>query len=350
MNWTPVILSLSLCVGCTSPALVRHEEFHDAMGTRFHLVLYATSADEARLAALASWARLGELEAIMSDYDRESEVSQLSRSGGEWVACSPDLWRVLKRSKELNEATAGAFDITVGPLVQVWRRAMRQQEFPSEQDIARAKQAVGTQRIEFDPGEKRVRLPEGFARLDLGGIAKGDALDQIMNLLHARNMDRALVEGGGDVLVGAAPPDAPGWVIDLQGASGSLGRITLKQAALATSGSTFHYLEHEGVRYSHIVDPASGIGVVDPFQVSVLATDAATADAVATALSVMGVESGESWIESTDGLEACWTRAENQGLQSCTSEHFPLRLKTQEARPTARFSSVPTANSPPAKP
>lgn len=322
----PVLCALLLtcCRAAPSlpePATERYEAERAAMGTRFRLVVYAETAEQAERAQNASWARLEELEACMSDYRPQSELSLLSHSGGEWRACSPDLWRVLTAAADMNRSSAGAFDITVGPLVKLWRRAMRQERLPTEQDLQQARCLVGAQRLQLDPSTHSARLQPAGVRLDLGGIAKGDALDEILLVLREHGIESALVDGGGDVLLGAAPPGKRGWAVALANGAHSL---VLEKCAIATSGSDFQFIELDGVRYSHIVDPRSGYGVVDAAQVSVIARNARTADAAATAFSVLGQRAGMTWIEQRADLEGCRWQTQNPEARPCTSSGFGL--------------------------
>ncbi len=172
---------------------------------------------------------------------------------------------MLERAVEIARATEGAFDPTVGPLVLLWREARQTARMPDASAIARAREAVGWRRIEFDKSKRAVRLSRPDMRLDLGGIAKGYILEEALRTLRAAGVRRALIEAGGDIVVGDAPPDRDGWRIDVIGADREFAARAAKltNAALATSGPTAQFVEIDGVRYSHVVDPRTGVGLTN---------------------------------------------------------------------------------------
>ena len=258
------------------------------MGMPVRMRMFAASPDEARQAATAAFARIAVLDRMMSDYRPDSELRQLSAARGAWRGVSPELYRVLARAVEIARATDGAVDPTVGALVLLWRDARRTGRMPDASAIARAREAVGWQGIELDKSRRAVRLIRRGLQLDLGGIAKGFILEDALRTLRDEGVRRALIEAGGDIVVGDAPPDRDGWRIDVIGAdkefAARAGRLT--NSALATSGPTAQFVEIDGVRYSHVVDPRTGLGLSNQVTAYVIAPDGATADALATALTV----------------------------------------------------------------
>ncbi len=300
--------------GCASrPGLTwqRYEFERPQMGLPFRIVLYATDGHAATNAAEAAWKRIAELNSILSDYEEQSELSRLSRTAGSGraIPIGPDLWRVLVRSQEMSRASGGAFDVTVGPLVQLWRRARRQRALPEPDRITAARAAVGWRWVELRYPTRSVRLVAPGMRLDLGAIAKGYALDEALAVLRHQGISRALVSGGGDMVVGEAPPGEPGWKVvvaplDSPGAPPAR-TVWLRWASLCTSGDVFQHVEIGGVRYSHIVDPRTGIGLTDHSLVTVIARRGIAADALSTAVSVLGPVAGIRLVERTpsaDGL------------------------------------------------
>jgi FAD:protein FMN transferase len=261
-------------------------EYH--MGGETRLVLYATDAETARTAGEAAFVRIAELEAIMSDYRPDSELMRLcDQAGGAPIRVSRDLFRVLERAEEVSRQTAGAFDITVGPLVQLWRTARRAGHLPTPDEIARARQQTGWQKVRLDRRTRSVRLDTVGMRLDLGGIAKGYACDEAVATLKRHGVRRALVQMGGDIVLGDPPPQSDGWRIEVPNAGGPL---SLHNCAISTSGDTEQYVEIDGVRYSHIVDPTTGAGMTTRIQASVVAPSGLLTDPLATALTVMEPE------------------------------------------------------------
>lgn len=290
---------------CPAPAPLERFSFSRVeMGTLFQVVLYAACEEEARGAARAALDRVRELDAVLSDYREDSEISRVAREAHlRPVVVSDDLYRVLERSLHWYGLTEKAFDVTVGPLVALWRRARQSRRLPDPGDLARARRAVGSRYLVLDPKTRSLFLKRRGMRLDVGGIGKGYAADEALRILDERGIQSALIDAGGDIRLGAQPPGQAGWKVAVlepearSGASEPLERV-LSAAAVATSGDSDRSFEIDGIRYSHILDPRTGLALQKAYQVSVVAPDATTADALATALSVMGPESGHRLAES----------------------------------------------------
>jgi thiamine biosynthesis lipoprotein len=261
------------------------------MGLRVRINLHAADERHARHASSSAFGRIASLDGMMSDYRPDSELRRLEGEAGQWSRISPELFDVIARAIGVSRATDGAFDISVGPLVELWRQARRTGHLPDSQQIAQAHAHVGWRRIEMDANRRAIRLPRG-TRLDLGGIAKGYILQQALLTLNAAGVTSALVEAGGDIVVGQAPPGREGWRIDTSALDPAFRARAerLTNAALATSGPTGQSVEIDGLRYSHVIDPRTGVGLTDGHVARVIARDAATADALATALTVLGPE------------------------------------------------------------
>ena len=255
------------------------------MGMPVRIRLYSSSEAAAGTAAAAAFARVAALDQMMSDYRSDSELRRL---GSSWSPVSRELFAVLERAIEIADATGGAFDPTVGPLVALWREARRSHRLPDATAIDAAKRLVGWRLVQLDPARPAVRLAREGVRLDLGGIAKGYIIQEALQAMIPFGVTRALVEAGGDIVVGDAPPGRDGWSIDVTGSDvefvARAARLT--NAALATSGPTAQFVEIDGVRYSHVVDPRTGLGLTNQVTARVIAADGATADALATALTV----------------------------------------------------------------
>lgn len=282
--------------------LQRFEFTHPQMGTLFRIVLYAGDAENASKAATAAFARIDSLNATFSDYLNDSELSRLSATAGsgESVPVSDDLWTVLTAARQLSLLSDGAFDITIGPLSRLWRRAFRRQAFPEPERIDAARRLVGFPRLSLDSSRQDVRLSLSGMRLDAGGIAKGYAVDAAMAVLLRYGIHRALIDGGGDLLAGDPPPNAPGWRIQRMENNGKA-LTFLSNRAIATSGDTYRYLEWEGRRYSHIIDPRTGMGITESKLVTVEAPNCMTADALASAISILGKEAAAKLIAHYPG-------------------------------------------------
>jgi thiamine biosynthesis lipoprotein len=312
----------------TDAAWERYEFTRPQMGVPFRIVVWSTNEPIAQKAAGAAFARVAELNAALSDYDPDSEINRLTRETpvGEPARVSDDVWVVLSRSQQLARATDGAFDVTVGPLVNLWRRARRHRELPPERLLEEARARSGWQYLELLPSERAVVFRRRDMRLDFGGIAKGFAADEALRVLRDHGLPRAMVAAAGDLRVGMAPPDERGWRVevgetDIPGAPQPR-TVWLENAAVATSGDIFQRLEIEGRRYSHILDPRTGIGLTDHSLVVVLARDGMTADSLATAVSVLGPEEGLRLADRTPGAAALVLRAPEGRFETRTSRRF----------------------------
>jgi thiamine biosynthesis lipoprotein len=308
--------------------LERFEFEQPQMGVPFRVVLFATDESIATRAATAAFDRVKQLNAIMSDYEPDSELNELSRSAGQGrgVVVSPDLWRVLEESQRLAQQTDGAFDITVGPYVGLWRRARRLRQMPDPQRLDEARSAVGYRHIVLSRRDHTVRLLVPGMKLDLGGIAKGYAVDEAMKILRSHGITRALVGGVGDIAVGDPPPDQLGWRIAISrfdAVNAPIARhVVLRNAAISTSGDAAQRLEIDGRRYSHIVNPQTGVGLTDHSLVTVIARDCTTTDSLATAVSVLGPQKGLALVKRNRGIEARIVRAPEDRIETCESPGF----------------------------
>ncbi len=283
------------------------------MGVAFKVLLYAADKPAANNAAQAVFDRIAALDQAMSDYKPDSELSRLSDAAPcpQGVPVSESLWLVLSRAQLLAEQSGGAFDITVGPYVKLWRRGRRQKELPRPEGLAEAARAVGYKNLELDSENHRVRLLQPGMRLDLGGIAMGYAVDESLALLRAAGISSALVDASGDIGVSAPPPGVPGWKIGIAPMvpGGPPSRILLlANAAVTTSGDAYQFVEIAGRRYSHIIDPRTGLGLTDRSAVTVVAPDCITADSITKAVLVLGPEAGLKLIDATPGAAAIVVR------------------------------------------
>lgn len=260
------------------------------MGVPVRIVLYAPDAATARAAARAGFTRIAELEDVMSDFRAESEIRRLTLRPGVWVRVSPELFAVLALALDVARLTDGAFDPTLGPLTALWRKAAGSGRLPTPEALEEARSRTGWEKVELDVDAGAIRLAHPDMTLDLGGIAKGFILDETVAAIRRSGVHRALVEAGGDIRVGAAPPGRVGWRIDVPGASRPVAEraAALVDAALAVSGPTARFVEVGGVRYSHVVDPGTGSGVTSSTHAAVIAPSGAVADALATALTLIG--------------------------------------------------------------
>lgn len=273
----------------------RFEYAWPQMGATFKLVFYAPDSLLARQAAQAVVDRVDTLNAIMSDYRPDSELMRLCEQAGtgQKVAVSADLWRILHLSAGYARRSRGAFDPTIGPLTRLWRRARHLQELPDSGRIEEARALVNWENVILYRNPRRVELKNKGMKLDLGGIGQGFAADECLRVLRGFGITKALADAGGDIALGDPPPGARGWSVAIPGQFAQA-PLLLSNCGITTSGATARYLEANGRRYSHIVDPRSGWGVSHRVLVTVEAPSATEADAWATAISVMGKRNWEA--------------------------------------------------------
>lgn len=285
------------------PALSRYTASERLMGMDFTLTFYCPDEASANRASRAVFQRIRELNTVLSDYDPDSELRRLSATAGTGneVPLSDDLWNVLQFGETLSEKSDGAFDLTVGPLVQLWRKSRRVRSLPPDDILAPARAATGYRKLHLDPAKRTARLDMPKMQLDCGGIAVGYALDESLWLLKEMGIDSAMIDGSGDIAVSSPPPGEPGWriaVAPLEPNGPPSQTLILKHASVTTSGDAWQHVEIDGVRYSHIVDSRTGLGLTTRSSVTVLAKTGIVADSYATAACVLGPEKGLALIES----------------------------------------------------
>jgi thiamine biosynthesis lipoprotein len=281
------------------------------MGTTARIVLYAPGEQQASEASKAAFERMAALENRLSDYRPESELNQLCHDAlGSPKPVSLDLFEVLLQGQVLAEKTGGAFDVTVGPVVQLWRRAKRQKELPSTDRLTETRKFVGYQKLRLDTQFHTAQLLVSGMKLDLGGIAKGYAADEALRTLQSKGIKEALVAIGGDIALGAPPPAKPGWRVEINPGlafkAKSLKPLLLSHAGVSTSGDAEQFVEISGKRYSHIIDPRTGMALTGNRSVTIVAANATASDALATALCVMGPKAGLRFIQSQPRTEALY--------------------------------------------
>jgi thiamine biosynthesis lipoprotein len=285
---------------------VPYEQSQRHMGTLFRVVLYAPSETHASKAAAAAFEAVARLDAALSDYKDDSELTLLSdRAGQGPVPVGEALFEILAISRDWSERTDGAFDVTAGPIVREWRRARRRRELPTEAQLAAALPKVGWRKLRLDAARRTAELLAPGMRLDLGGIAKGYACDQALRAMAEHGATTALVDGGGGISVRGAPPGRDGWRISLWAPEGfPRETILLRDAAIATSGDAEQRLEKDGVRYSHIVDPRDGRALTNGVTATVVSPRGADADALAKPACILPTDNALSVIDAAPGA-AC---------------------------------------------
>jgi len=285
-----------------------------AMGTFARVVVIAADRNTADRCTEAAFAEIYKVDELMSRYKSDSQINKVNRDGSKRaVEVSDSVYEVLQRSVEISKLSDGAFDITVGPLVELFRSAEKKEAAPSKEEIAQAKSKVGYEKLKLDDHNKTVRLTVEGMQLDLGGIAKGYAVDKAIEAAQKAGAVGAMVDIGGDILCfGKAPKGKESWLIGLKNPSTSSdaeGRdivltLRLKDSAVATSGDYQQFVLIKDKRYSHIINRQTGTSAEGLSSVTIIADNATDADALATAVSVMGAEKGFALIEKLPNTEA----------------------------------------------
>jgi thiamine biosynthesis lipoprotein len=333
-----VVCLLAFSGGCrpagppAGAAATRSSETRRLMGVPWTITVYADSLDEAREVIQAAFAEVARLEGILSDYDPTSEVSRLSAAAptATAVPASADLWPLLVRAVEIRDATGGAFDPTVGPLTTLWRQSRRSELLPRAEKLAAALAAVGPEALVLDRERRAASLTRPGMRLDFGGIGMGYAVDRAMELLRARGIQSVMIDASGDIAVSNPPPGKAGWTIvvaalDAGDMAGGREQLVLANAAVTTSGDAFQSVEIAGTRYSHIVDPRTGVGVAGPSAVTVIAPDCTTADALATAANVLGPGAGLPIFARFPGCSGRFVWQEADARRESRSANWPAQ-------------------------
>ena len=277
--------ALLLLFWANQPTLFEAVEPH--MGTLVRIQVYAAGEAQAKAAFRAGFARIAELDNALSDYKPDSELNRLP------ARVSPDLFRVLEAAQALAVETEGAFDVTIGRVTRLWREARKGGRLPEGAALQEALRHSGYRKLHLDPATRRVRRDDPEVKLDLGAIAKGYAADEALAAIAAAGIRSALVAISGDIVFGDAPSGRAGWRIDAGGRV-----VELANAAVSTSGAAEQHLGP----YSHIVDPRTGMGITDPITVTVVARRGIEADALATAISILGRERGMALAARRQGV------------------------------------------------
>jgi len=269
--------------------LALHSFSEALMGTTFSIRCYHADGALAQQAAKAAFLAASAINAVASDYIADSEVLSLSKAApGTAMRVTPLLFSLLAEARGVAELTDGAFDPTLGPLTRLWRESRRRGRLPDAPELAAARAACGWAHLLLDPASNSVTLSKPGMRLDLGGIAKGQAADAMARILEQHGIERSCVTAGGDVRAAAPPPERAGWSIALHASAQEMDAapMVLTNAAVSTSGDLHQSIEIGTARYSHIIDPTTGLGLTRQVSACVVAPTATLSDALATACCV----------------------------------------------------------------
>jgi thiamine biosynthesis lipoprotein len=289
-----------------APTLTRFTftEYH--MGVDARIVVYAPSQTVAEKACAAGFERMAALDTIMSDYRKNSELMQLcAKAYDRPVKVSPELFKVLQVSAEFSSQSGGMFDITVGPVVQLWRRARKTHILPTDAEIQTARKLVGWQKVKLDARHQTVWLAMPGMRLDLGAIGKGFADDEVQTVLKRYGIRSALVQMGGDIVVSDPPPNTDGWKVEVlnDGPGPGASEISVSNCAISTSGDLEQHVDVGGIRYSHVVNPITGYALKNSAQATVICRTGLISDPLSTALTLLNSEERQRILKHYPGTK-----------------------------------------------
>lgn len=280
------------------------------MDTQVTATMYGVEESEGDKIAKEAFNEMERLEGIFSRHIEGSEIERINRAAGrEWVEVSPEVILVLKKALVISRLTEGAFDPTIGPLLELWGfgNGEEEQQSPPSTEIDETLALVNYEKIEIDKEASRVFLAEEGMQLDVGGIAKGFVVDRGQQVIEEAGVKGAFVNAGGDINISGSKPDGEQWKIAVQHPQDQqkmVAHLSLDQGSVATSGGYQRFFEEDGERYHHIIDPASGWpaknGVISA---TVLGPDTLAADAYSTAVFVLGIENGLELLETLSDIE-----------------------------------------------
>jgi thiamine biosynthesis lipoprotein len=282
------------------------------MGTLVEVTVVSRDQVQANKAIETAFQEMSRIEHLLSIYQKESPISMINNlAGDQTVMVGSEVFQILKEAIGYGKLTSGAFDLSIGPLTSLWN--FGQGHLPSKDEIAPKLLLVDYRDVILNEGGG-VRFGGAGMAIDLGGIAKGYAVDRAIEVLKANGISRAMVNAGGDIRgIGRI------WRIGIQHpreTNSILGIIRLKDEAVATSGDYQRYFIKDGVRYHHIIDPRTGWPAMGCMSVSIIAKEAAMADALATGCFVLGPKLGMELIESLPQVEGIIVTSEGKGLTS----------------------------------
>ncbi len=257
------------------------------MGTLFNIKTYTEDESLAEKATKEAFAVADKINSVASDYLADSELLSFSKlPHGKPHFVSETLFPLLLQAQYFAAETAGNFDPTLGPLTRLWRESRRRKSLPDESALAAALASSGYKKLFLDERARTLTFTAPGMRLDLGGIAKGQAADAMLTVFKNHGLTRTSITCGGDVRVGDPPPDKNHWTIGVKSSGKPKQPLNLVNAAVSTSGDLHQFIEIGGQRYSHVIDPRTGLGLTEPRTATIIASTAAESDARATAACV----------------------------------------------------------------
>ncbi len=315
MRWSRR-LSAGLVLAFFSAALARTPETHSTqlihktkyiMGTVYEIAAYDDSPDHASAAIDKAFAEIVRLDAVMSNYMPESELSRLNRNAHfHAITVSPDLYRVVQETLLYSRLSNGKFDITVAPVVDLWKAALLGGRTPGAEELERQRECVGFEKIELLPPD-RIEFHSPCMRIDLGSIGKGYAVDRAVDVLRAAGIKNALIDAGESTIYGmGSPPEQSAWLVHLRDPSNKVDpQVLLRENSVSTSEQTPTSLLGNNTA-GHIIDPDTGKPLDTHDAVSIVAKTGTASDALSTTLLLVGPVQGKAIVQEVTDAAAIW--------------------------------------------
>lgn len=289
------------------------------MGGVFEITAFSADVVECQSAVDEAFEQMRLVDKLMSAYKPESEISKLNRLAGvSSLKVSPEVMEIIRESKRYSELTDGAFDVTVGPLVELWGFKHKDWRFPAASEIRRVLPLVNYKNILLDEEAQTAKLKLAGMKIDLGAIGKGYAVDRAIGALRRHGVKRALVNASGSIFALGTKADKTKWTVGIRHPRGSreqfFATLQIENQGVATSGDYENFFVRDGKRYSHLLDPRTGKPVDNGMlSVTIVAQTATEADALSTSIFVLGVDKGLRLIENLDGVEGALIRTKDAG-------------------------------------
>lgn len=286
----------------------RYEDSRLSMACVYSIVIYGDDLQPLRQIVNEAFDEIDRIDRLMSHYKPDSPLSRLNREAARGpVQVEQELFDFIAECLRYSRESEGAFDITVGPLMKAWGFFRGEGRMPSAAELAAARGVIGYQHVVLNAAERTIRFDRAGIELDLGGIAKGYAVDRVITLLKRRGIESALVSAGGSTIYGLGkPPGSDAWEVKLADPLGQ-GRIAttvrLRDRALSVSGSYEKFFEIAGVRYSHVMDPRTGWPVQGVLSVAVITDNGTAGDALDNAFYVAGMTRSKMWLRKLPATE-----------------------------------------------
>lgn len=296
------------------------------MGSPLNIILYAQDSAVANKQAMACFKLVDSLNHIFSNYDSSSELTNINNYAGiAKIRVTPLIWELLMKSKEAYIKSKGAYNIAMGPLTYLWRTARRSKKFPTQLQIKEKLLLCDFNKIQLNDLDHSIYLSAKGMQLDFGGIGKGYIAQKVVDYLKINGITESLVDAGGDMVLGNAPRDKKGWTVGVnqpeQAEDLLPAKLLLHNLSVATSGDVYQFIEHNGKKYSHIIDPTTGYGVTSLRNVTVIANEGALADWLATACSILTITQAKKLANDMQA-ELLITELSNNRIQPYTTKGF----------------------------